>query len=208
MPRKRAIRSVSELGERLRKTQLKQMSAFQEAISRPKVARLAASRVSLYITDMQSAPVAERRSLLRAMPSYEMLVERADHELRPHRAKFARKTCAERARKARYRIGELTCQGLTLPPGVEPVRLPLTIDGFIEEFISKSKRIRPQARHLWNDLLEALKTIASSVTDDRDGRNPRNDAYYVAIEGESERITFGQFQKIISKVRRSRKALG
>jgi hypothetical protein len=207
VPRKGAITKPAELNRRLEVYYRRQNRDFQAALSRPDVAKMATINTVSYINVMQSSSAEDRYRILQAMPSYETFVEQADQELKPQRAKLSRRANGQQSRKRTYRIGELTCQGLTLPPEIKPVRLRLTIDGFVEALIRRELRPALQARHLWKHLLCALQTISRSVIHIRNDVKLHRDAYEVVVEDHLERITFGQFQKIFTRVRRSQKAL-
>jgi hypothetical protein len=195
MPRKKPIRTLSQINSANSKINLKRAKILERVNESIFVAELSMRYVRRYVHKMGASTNTERMALLQSMPPYETVVAHTDKKLGPFRLRWEQKARAKRPRKYKaYSIGAETRPGGT--------KLPLNLNVFLGDFARTNKG---PVRQIWNGLDTPLKVIAVNVTMTKDPVNPRADSYSFVVEGDLIVLKFGQFEKIFTGSRKPRK---
>jgi hypothetical protein len=96
----------------------------------------------------------------------------------------------------------------TLPEYFGSVRQPRTLGGWIEGILREEANLQDNAPTLWRWLKVKLKSLGKlTKIDEPRETDPRGDAYIIAIEGHEERLSYIQFQKLLTRSRKSPQTL-
>jgi hypothetical protein len=196
MPRKKPIRTLSQINSAHAKNNLKRAKVLSRVTQSSFVAEVSMRYFRRYKHKMSTSTETERKALFHSMPQYETVVACADKKINPFRLRWEQKARAKRPRKYKaYAIGAETCPGGS--------KLPLNLNAFIGDF---SRGAAGTAREIWNALEEPLKAIASDVTLHKDPTDPRADIYRFVLGDDAISLKYGQFEKILTAARKPLKA--
>jgi hypothetical protein len=148
------------------------------------------------------------------MPHYNVLLALAYKATREERKAASQRQNAQRARTPTFPIGPIIWDSvrrlrpdLTIPEEViTATRLPRTLAGAIEDRLRREAKLQDNAPTLWRWIKAQLGP--SAVLTEPKKRNPRRDALLIEMEGRQERLSYVQFQKILTKARQREKTLG
>lgn len=176
-----------------------------------------AARLATAISDLiRASPPETRLGLLRRVPSDDGLLAIAYKSTWKVRKLAVQRMRGEHSRKHAYRIGsdiwasvKRLSPDLKVPECFGSVRLPRTLDGWIEDILRGEANLQNNAPTLWRWLKGELQSLGQLTKIDQPRTtDPRGDAYTIAIEGHDERLSYIQFEKILTKSRKPQKTLG
>jgi hypothetical protein len=176
-----------------------------------------AARLAIAISGLiQASPPETRLGLLRRVPSNDGLLAIAYRSTWNVRKLAVQRIRGEQSQNHAYHIGpniwdsvKRLSPDLKIPGYFGAVRLPRTLDGWIEETLRGEANLQNNAPTLWRWLKGKLQSLGLLTKIDQPRKtDPRGDAYIIAVEGHEERLSYIQFQKLLTRSRKSPKTLG
>jgi hypothetical protein len=185
----------------------KSRSDFEKAIKLDAVVKLALELMNDFSSPNPEADDSLGR--LRQLPSFEYFVKQAHRKLELQLKNLTQLQNSQLSRRPTYPIGPLISHDLGRRHGIVEHRLPRTFRGFIEDTIREELRTTKKSmKAVWCILCQKLKTFDESVAPREDIGSLREDRYVVHIGGNSEYLSFGQFEKLFRQARLAQKVLG
>lgn len=185
--------------------------AHEKHLASPAAVKYAAQLSEALTNLLNDQPAETRLDFLRRMPSYDGLLAMAYDSYRYERKREAQRDRGNRSPKTSYRVGseiwdtvKRQMPGLAVPAAFTAVRLPRTVDGFVEDILRERANLADNAPTLWIWLRHELGLAKPAMRRESD---PRADFYLVPIGEHEESLSYMQFQKILTRARKPQKTL-
>jgi hypothetical protein len=201
MPRKTAVKTLSDLVDFCRVRRKKRRGAIERALKSPDAVRKATEQFARSLcADANSQYLA---SLKQSKCLYDLLLD--EYKLdKPSRREAAQHRNGKGTSKRTFPIGPAVNFG----SGACAIsyRLPRTLARFVEEWVRETTSGRKIAsKKLWNDLPLCLSEIGTDVKILTRGAAPndsvRNQSVTITIAGQAERISWYAFERIVRQAK-------